>query len=131
MKEFLDDFAVKVINSVSAEIANEENQNKLIGFGWFIKYNDMVSNTHSCPKNGVENFMCKPDNPLGYPGFSGVLWYRTEKDHKPKNTFHKFPKSLIHTGSGGEGYAHPLWEKFARYHFNFRDDKKSTQSILL
>lgn len=122
MKEFLDDFAVKVMNNVNTEMGNEENQNRLTGFAWYITYNNMVSNTHSCPKNGVHNFMFFSDKPRGYPGFEGVIWYRTEKEHEPDNPFHKFPNSLIHTGSGGEGYSHDLWSYYYHYDMRSRED---------
>jgi len=125
VKEFLDDFAVKVMDNVNTEMGNDINQNRLTGFAWSITYNNMVSNKHSCPKNGVENFMGKMDKPLGYPGFNGQIWYRTEKEHKPYNIIRKFPKSLIHTGSGGKGYSPHLWYTFSRYYYHYDRERSA------
>jgi len=38
-----------------------------------IFYNDKISNTHSCPYNGVTNWGSKNDKPNGYPGWRGRI----------------------------------------------------------
>lgn len=41
-----------------------------------LSYVQKINNTHSCPKNGVINWLREPDKPLHYPGWSGQISYR-------------------------------------------------------
>lgn len=45
---------------------------RLLEFTRFdMRWSDSVSNTHSCPQNGVQNFMGDDSKPRGYPGWAG------------------------------------------------------------
>lgn len=70
-----------------------------------LRFNHSVSNTHSCPHNGVTNFMCDPTKPKGYPGWQGriegVLDRVKEKGDYPSSGLLNFIG--IHTGTGGGG----------------------------
>ena len=69
----------------------------------------MVSNTHDCPRDGVQNWSQEASKPLGYPGYHGTIEYTVEnnpegnKDLKP--LWIRINDALgyvgIHTGSGG------------------------------
>lgn len=66
-----------------------------------MRWNDNVSNTHSCPHNGVTNWGGKnEDAPCGYPGWSGKIEY--EISHQiPTFGSDLMKGSRIHIGSGG------------------------------
>lgn len=72
-----------------------------------LHWNENVSNSHSCPHNGVTNFGLKNNLPTGYPGWKGRFDYRVRTD---SNQLHSYPGSSdmwrgtrIHTGTGGGG----------------------------
>jgi hypothetical protein len=73
-----------------------------------LRWSNEVSNTHSCPRNGVQNWGRKLDKPTGYPGWTGRLAWKVKW---PKEFQHYYlggdlfdgPRSLIHTGTGGGG----------------------------
>lgn len=83
-----------------------------------MSWNDSVSNTHSCPHNGEQNWGCKEGKPMGYPGWHGnIEWmYSWEEEFKgiyigsdvfSKGTFNT-GRQRAHTGTGGfrgEGYS--------------------------
>lgn len=64
-------------------------------------WKDNVSNTHSCPHNGVTNWGGRDKNaPRGYPGWTGKIEY--EISHKASGFGTDFMKgSRIHVGTGG------------------------------
>lgn len=71
-----------------------------------LSYSDSVSNSHSCPHNGVTNWGGR-DNlkdgtpaPRGYPGFSGRIAFRVSP---PPFSFSSdiLKATRMHTGSGG------------------------------
>ena len=116
MKTYLDNFAHLIMGKINDGLID----NKLLGFEWEIEYLDLVSNTHGAPKNGVMNFRCDPDKPKGYPGFSGRVWFLTEKEHRPKIVFNNFPLSNTHTGSGGCGYYKGAqWENYVIWYHQY------------
>ncbi len=81
---------------------------KLVKFTEFaLTYSDSVSNSHSCPKDGVTNWGgYVKDAPRGYPGWHGriswiVEWPNKYHGHYPGGQL--FKGSGIHTGTGGYG----------------------------
>lgn len=93
----------------------------LINLQLDLKYDELVSNTHSCPKTGVQNWHCNNDKPRGYPGWAGqISWEVTTKDVSDSNRFRN--NSYIHTGSGSGG-SNPGGIKTYRYEVKiFADD---------
>lgn len=81
-----------------------------------LKFDPLVSNSHSCPRGGVRNFTRKPELPCGYPGWTGRLeWSREHPVKSRVDTGSSiFENSPIYTGtgSGGQGcygYEIKLW----------------------
>lgn len=75
-------------------------------------YNPNLSNTHSCPKNGILNWWCKDvdDNgnklPRGYPGYNGNIRSTLKRIKKHDNSYPSdslFKFIGLHPGSGGGG----------------------------
>lgn len=65
-----------------------------------VTYSDHVSNTHSCPRNGVRNWGREPDKPIGYKGWGGRIEFQTS--HEIRGFMSGLWEHLgIHTGSGG------------------------------
>lgn len=77
-------------------------------------YDDAVSNSHACPKNGVTNFSGTPDLPRGYPGFKGSIEVDVYSKH---DCFinSMLTNLLIHTGTGGVGYSKMKNVRHAQY----------------
>jgi len=76
-----------------------------------IRYNDHISNSHYCPRDGVENWWGKDGLPTGYPGYSGKIqytlstFYRSDIDKAAWDhqclDIHRLLRCLgIHTGTG-------------------------------
>lgn len=96
-----------------------------------LSWQEEVSNSHSCPRGGVENFDTRADynkgKPTGYPGWRGRIIIKvlppTYKYHGKEYIgdgwgSSYFKNTTIHTGSGGGGngknckeysYAVTLW----------------------
>ena len=79
------------------------------------RYSDFVSNSHSCPRNGVQNWggdKKLPDGslaPTGYPGWSGNFESTLKRDKKHNSSYPTgaFMRWLdIQVGSGGGGNEH-------------------------
>lgn len=72
-------------------------------------FKELVSNSHSCPEDGIENFMRDPSKPLGYVGWTGYLAGSLKR---PSGLDSSYPYGAalnavgIHTGSGGGGNRH-------------------------
>jgi hypothetical protein len=80
-----------------------------------MRWSDSVSNTHSCPRDGVQNWnQSRPENahlPKGYPGWQGHIYFTVNAGF----TDHKVPRECdgygsdyfkdtgINTGSGSGG----------------------------
>lgn len=58
-----------------------------------LKYDDCVSNTHSYPRDGVQNWHRDPKLPAGYPGWRGRMRFET-------NGSFCFQGTGINTGTG-------------------------------
>lgn len=82
---------------------------KLTNFSLDVSYQDMASNTHACPRNGVKNWGCEKTIPCGYPGFTGTIKYTVKNNPEDnKDLGHLWSRINdalgyvgIHTGSGG------------------------------
>ena len=87
---------------------------RLLEFTEFsVRWNPNVSNSHSCPHNGVTNWGGKDDAPTSYPGWSGrvewiVAWpkewdgFYIGGDLFSGGTF-RTGRQRAHTGTGGGG----------------------------
>jgi hypothetical protein len=78
---------------------------RMVAFDLFsIRYSNRVSNTHSCPRGGVQNFSCDDDKPRGYPGFTGRIEY-TVIEPKHTDPFWHVSDAVsyfgVKTGTGG------------------------------
>jgi hypothetical protein len=71
-----------------------------------VKWNSHVSNSHSCPKGGVENWFGDKNKPTGYPGWSGRVEGTLTRHKKHMNSYPwgSLLKLLsFHSGSGSGG----------------------------
>ena len=72
-----------------------------------LTYNDHISNTHSCPHNGVNNLGRYNTRPLGYSGWHGRIDYRVQSCAKQSYCYpgggDMWKGTRIHTGTGGGG----------------------------
>jgi len=65
-----------------------------------LSWNNHLSNTHSCPHNGVRNWGREEGKPTGYPGWRGRIEY--ELSHElPGFGSDLMNGTRIHTGTGG------------------------------
>ena len=65
-----------------------------------------LSNSHSCPVNGVRNWNRNSKNPTSYPGFYGRVTFKFKKGHGNISISSLFHKLGFCTGSGGGGSNH-------------------------
>jgi hypothetical protein len=84
-----------------------------------LRWNDMVSNSHSCPHDGItcwSSHEAKDGRPRGYPGWTGHIDWLVEwpkefdgmylgSDLFSKGTF-RSGRQRAHTGTGGGGGGH-------------------------
>jgi len=81
-----------------------------------LKWSEKMSNSHSCPRKGVENFdtrsVYNKGKPTGYPGWRGRINIHVKppmSKHKKDPYMHDgwgssyFDKTIINTGGGGGG----------------------------
>jgi hypothetical protein len=95
---------------------------KVVGFAWDIRFTEKVSNSHSRPIDGMDNWCGRNSDkgaPDGYPGFTGRVWMRWATKC---NSFISDPMraTLTHTGTGGGGSYSGPWDticstRWARY----------------
>lgn len=105
----LDELAEAVIASLKTDL-------NVLGFAWRINYSNKVSNSHSSPINGVSNFTREAGVPLGYPGFSGRVWLRT--DNKPRSGISdNFARTCTRPGTGGQGGYSGPWEYISQFSY--------------
>lgn len=100
----LDEFG----NKIFCQLDEGLKSNRLLGMCWDIGYSQKVSNTHSCPRNGVTNWSCVPEKPKGYRGFHGRLWLRYA-DTMESDARDALFNARIHTGTGGYGSYNGPW----------------------
>jgi hypothetical protein len=124
--ETLDELAhctIKVIETVDADRwgGKRKEMCKVVGFSWDIRQG-MVSNSHSAPLNGVQNWGGKPGVPKAYPGWTGRVWIRYDNQGlSPGST--PFNTALSYPGTGGGGGYDGPWEavsaaRWARHGYN-------------
>lgn len=81
----------------------------VVNFSMFsASWSESVSNSHSCPHNGVINWCEKHNNrPTGYPGWHGRLEYQVQSYLGQENSYpgdsDMWTGTRIHTGTGGGG----------------------------
>ena len=89
---------------------------KIESLHFSIRWQKKCSNTHCCPKDGVQNWGCKDGKPLGYPGFYGSVVGEVSGRTQRAGYFDSKILAMlnIHTGSGGGGekfrYSLTIWE---------------------
>jgi hypothetical protein len=85
------------------EIYWPDSQKTLINLKIDVTYSTSVSNTHSCPKTGVQNWHCNNDKPKGYPGWSGRIFWEESVGNLSKGSDRFHNNSYIYTGTGSGG----------------------------
>lgn len=65
-----------------------------------LNFSEHISNSHSCPHNGVTNWLSKPNKPAGYPGISGRISYTITSESASFDS-DRFDSTRIHTHGGG------------------------------
>lgn len=90
---------------------------KVVGFSWDIRYSDTVSNSHSAPLDGVQNFGRKADKPTSYPGYTGRVWIRYADEPASFLSSHSFEATLTHPGTGGAGSYNGPWQAVSSARF--------------
>lgn len=68
---------------------------------------DSITNTHSCPHNGVRNWRRDSKLPIGYSGWTGSIEYTVQSCPGQEGSYpgssDMWVGSRIHTGTGGGG----------------------------
>ena len=95
-----------------------KNKHKLVKISFAnMRWSDSVSNTHSCPRDGVQNWDQRRNREMGknlaegYPGWSGSIRFTVDagaSDHKVPRPYSGwssdyFKDTSINTGSGSGG----------------------------
>lgn len=104
----------------------ETRTKKVLGLAWNIHHQDLVSNTHSFPLDGVSNWHGHKDKPRGYPGWTGRVWLRlnTSKDWD-------IGDSLTYTGTGGGGGYGGLWENLSTMYYQIYGHKPAPKDAII
>lgn len=74
-----------------------------------VRFVNKLSNSHSCPRGGQENFLCIPDIPRSYPGWHGRIKIKIQTGKTASGRFEDgfgnayFDETVIKTSSGGGG----------------------------
>ncbi len=66
-----------------------------------LNWQDSVSNSHSCPRGGVENWNRSEDKPTGYPGWRGRIEFSMYRIGNSYYGSELFEGTGIDTGTGG------------------------------
>lgn len=117
VQQIIDEIAPQIFQRVDAKLRDQDNS--LLGLCFRVNYSDQVSNTHSCPRNGVTNWNKHSHKPTGYPGFSGRVWARYA--HKVSGFGSDvFSGTDCHTGTGGCGGYEGPWETLISQYWKAR-----------
>lgn len=72
-----------------------------------LRWSDHVSNSHSCPHDGVTNWGRRGEQPTGYPGWTGRVEYVVQSHRGQLFSYpggsDQWTGTRIHTGGGGGG----------------------------
>jgi len=107
----LAEFLIAVVN-------RQIHPNRIVGFVWEIRYSDQVSNSHSAPLEGVQNWSRTDVLPCGYPGFYGRLWVRYAEPSSGSDSFYRV---AAYTGTGGFGCFNGPWSHISQYRYQHRN----------
>lgn len=102
LMEIYQDVVIELDN-VGNQVRDHINKSKeLFSMEWNVIHNNSVSNTHSCPKDGIKNWHCHRDRPNGYPGWEGRLWLNFKEQYEGFSS-DTVQGSLTYVGTGGAG----------------------------
>jgi hypothetical protein len=87
------------------EMVKHVDQRFVHALRFHLRWNDHVSNSHSCPLNGVENWQRELDKPRSYPGWQGQVWFGivselADKSLDSYSSSFGIIKPPLNTGSG-------------------------------
>lgn len=107
-KEFIETFHPSMLKECVNTYLQKFGEATFEQLNFEIYYSENVSNSHSAPINGVENWGGKEGLPKGYPGFQGRITGEYTSDKKSISEYcgsfyGKVKIPCIHTGSGGGG----------------------------
>lgn len=106
-----------------------------------LNWQDNVSNSHDCPRGGVENFCREPDKPTGYPGWRGRIEFTIPQFGNSYFGSDVFNLTGIHTGTGGgngKNYGYDVrffasdWPQLEKMAMEKRDEytQKKVENVL-
>src|SRR3990167_4583145 len=93
----IEDFRQKMFNVVNE--LNGDNPDKLLGLFFDRLYLGFVSNSHSRPISGVENWRRDKEKPTEYAGWCGEVTMVFSQENNTENIVKNFP--AFNSGSGG------------------------------
>lgn len=111
-----------------AHINSKGKQPQVLGLHWEISYIKMISNSHSAPVAGVQNFERNAALPKGYPGFAGRIWFRLNKSGLGSSAL---SESLTYTGTGGYGTYNGPYRALSRNWHSYQVARDQNKQILL
>lgn len=90
-----------------------------------VSFNLKVSNSHSCPLSGVENWEGDKSKPTGYPGWHGRVRIVIEVPEKSclsvsGSDLFSGRNCCIHTGTGGGGGQYKNMKNTSQYQYDVR-----------
>ncbi len=105
------ELVINTVKHLNAQLSfNKVNapENEVVYLTIDTVWNDNVSNMHDCPLNAVTNWHYNRgnnDNPSGYPGWEGKVWFALAKKIPPGITSASalLVQRCIYPGSGGGG----------------------------
>lgn len=103
---------------------------RVVGFSWNVSHTDAVSNSHECPIDGVTNWDVDLNYPCGYPGWSGRVWVRYDREIGCFGS-DPFRPTLTYTGTGGAGGYGGPWSQLnsVRYEHYRRTGDRSLADL--
>lgn len=96
---FFDNSQIRVQGKPDICKEDERNAFEIRILNLELDWQDSVSNTHSCPRNGKTNWSVNKNLPTGYPGWSGRIVYSQTRIRGYGSE--AFRGTGINTGSGG------------------------------
>lgn len=109
----------------------ERTGGNVAGIAWRLVYSDRVSNSHSAPRGKPRNWMRDPNQPTGYPGFSGRLWTLLYNIDRGSGVYRLLGDVCIYAGCGGFGsYNGPWGDLYKAWSQARRAHQKKSQEAL-